>query len=259
MDVFCRNGFVSIFCVYLLILSGCASHSKQSNNDGGEAAFVFEDEKNPDPWEGYNRGVSKFNDTLDRWLLKPVAQSYHFVAPTFVETGVNNFFSNLGEVGDAVNNVLQWKWKKAGNSTGRFLVNSTVGVAGLFDVAKYAGMKKKDSESFGQTLSYWGVGPGPYFVIPFLGPSTLTDTISLPVDWAANPLGYAEIHPDAYLGSQALGKISARANLLALEELLMGDRYVFIREAYLQRRNYLVHDGDVEDDFGSDDDFDDDF
>lgn len=228
-----------------LVLAACASTSKVDD--------VAQESVEPpkDPWEGFNRKVFTFNDTLDRFFLKPVARSYRFISPDFVETGVSNFFDNVGEVPNMFNNALQWKWRKVGNSTGRLLVNTTIGVGGLFDVARHAGLPKEDPESFGQTLSYWGVNRGPYVVLPFLGPSTMTDTVAMPADWFMDPLSYVENNEVRY-GVKALDIVQTRAGLLEAEKLISGDKYVFIREAYLQRREYLVADGEVQDDFGGD-------
>lgn len=224
----------------ILFLSGCASTSTTSSND---------------PWEGFNRKVFAFNDTADRWVLKPVAKGYTYVTPDPVERGVSNVFSNLLEVRNILNDVLQWKWGQAGNDTGRLLINSTLGIAGIFDVAKHMSLPKSEGEDFGQTLAVWGVGQGPYIVLPFLGPSNLRDTVALPVDWAADPLSYID-HVPTRNTSRALDFIHDRAALLDAEELISGDKYLFFREAYLQRRDYLVKDGEIEDDFG---DFGDDF
>lgn len=234
----------------LIVLStGCASTGSAQKSEP----------QPKDPWESYNRVVFDVNMTLDGWVVKPVAKGYHAVMPDPVEQGVDNFFSNVLEVRNALNNMLQWKWRKVGNNTGRFLLNSTVGLAGLFDVAKYTGLKKQDAETFGQTLSYWGIKSGPYFVLPVLGPSTVTDAISLPVDWYSNPLTYLDDKELSY-SLKALELLSSRVKLLEAEKLMSGDRYIFIREAYLQRREFLVQDGEVEDDFGGDfDDFDEDF
>jgi len=241
-------GFVWVLAV--LPLSACASTPKSAQD--GEPI-----EPPKDPWEGFNRKMFAFNDTLDRFFLKPVAQGYRFVTPDPVETGVSNFFSNLGEVSNVVNNMLQWKWRKVGNSTGRLLLNTTVGFGGLFDVARYAGLPKQDPESFGQTLSYWGVSSGPYVILPFLGPSTMTDTVASPVDWYLDPFSYVDDNTVLY-GTKALDILQSRAALLDAEKLISGDKYVFIREAYLQRREYLVQDGQVQDDFGGElEDFDD--
>lgn len=210
-----------------------------------------------DPWEKINRPIFEFNDKVDAWVLKPVAQGYQFVTPDPVEHGVSNFFANLAEVPSAFYNMLQWKWSKVGNNTGRFLLNSTIGLAGLIDVAKYTGLERKEAESFGQTLSYWGLGPGPYIVIPFYGPSTVTDIVGKPVDYVTSPL-YAVDDQEVALGLWGLRVVDERAALLSAEDIISGDRYTFIRQAYLQRREFLVNDGEVKDDFGGDfDDFED--
>ena len=202
-----------------------------------------------DPWEGFNRGVMKFNDTADKWVMKPVAVGYTTVTPNPVERGISNVFSNLLEVRNILNDVLQWKWGQASNDFGRLVVNSTLGVAGIFDVAKHMSMPKSDGEDFGQTLATWGVGQGPYVVLPFLWPSTLRDTTALPVDWAADPVTYID-HVPTRNSTMAVDFIQERAALLEAEELLSGDRYLFIREAYLQRRDYVINAGEIEDDFG---------
>jgi phospholipid-binding lipoprotein MlaA len=239
----CR--LLRVFWVALL-LGGCAAQPRQAMPDEESTA-----PKPRDPWEGFNRNVFAFNDTLDRYFLKPVAKGYRLVTPDPLETGVTNFFGNVGEVPNLLNNALQWKWAKVGNNTGRLLLNTTVGLGGLFDVARHAGLEKLERESFGQTLSYWGVGQGPYVVLPFLGPATVTDAAALPVDWYSSPLTY--MHDDGWRwGLWALNTVQTRAGLLDAEELISGDRYTFIREAYLQRREYLVQDGQVEDDFGGD-------
>lgn len=239
-------------CVLVMLLAvgagmttGCASHQNKSVEGQVPPA------PNKDPLEPFNRAMFAFNDALDGWVLKPVSKGYQYVTPDPVETGVGNFFSNLAEVSSAVNNVLQWKWKKAGNNTGRFLLNSTIGLVGLFDVAKYTGLEKNDHESFGQTLSHWGVGAGPYLVLPLRGPSTLTDTLAEPVDWVVDPLYELESEGKQY-SLRALRVVHDRAQILAAEELISGDRYSFIRDAFLQRREYLVEDGEIEDDFGTD-------
>lgn len=203
-----------------------------------------------DPWESFNRSIFVFNDTADRWVLKPVAVGYTKVTPDPVERGVSNFFSNLAEVRNVLNDLLQWKWGQAGNDFGRLLVNSTLGVAGFFDVARHMSLPRSEGEDFGQTLAVWGVGQGPYLVLPFLGPSNVRDTVGLPVDWAADPVTY--IDDVATRNSvKALDYIEDRAALLDAEQLVSGDKYLFYREAYLQRRNYLIKDGEIEDDFGA--------
>ncbi|SMF33664.1 phospholipid-binding lipoprotein MlaA [Alteromonadaceae bacterium Bs31] len=202
-----------------------------------------------DSLESFNRAMFSFNMTLDRWFFRPLAVGYTKIAPQPVETGVDNFFSNLREIPKVLNDVLQWKWKQAGHDTGRFLLNSTVGVVGLFDVAKHAGLPESDSEDFGQTLAVWGVPQGPYIVVPFLGPYTLASGVAAPVDWVSHPLWYVDSKTVAY-SAVALEMVHLRSELLASEELMSGDLYIFIRDAYLQRREFLINDGIVEDDFG---------
>lgn len=204
-----------------------------------------------DPWEGFNRVVFSFNDGLDRYTLKPIAKGYRYITPDVVETGVSNIYSNLLEVRNILNDVLQWKWGRASHDSGRLLLNSTVGLAGIFDVAEPLGLPRSDGEDFGQTLAVWGVEQGPYVMLPFLGPSTLRDGAALPVDWAAGPVGYIK-HVPTRNTAVGMGLLSTRANLLKLDVFMAGDRYALLRDAYLQRRVYLIGDGVVEDDFGMD-------
>lgn len=205
-----------------------------------------------DPLEDYNRVMFSFNDKADRWVLKPVTKGYRYVTPDFFERGVSRMFSNLGEVLNVVNDLLQGKVGQAGNDGGRLLINSTIGIAGFFDVAKHAGLERSDGEDFGQTFGVWGVGEGAYVVLPFWGPSTLRDTPSLLLDSVFNPIGEVDHVPTR---NQLYGAkvVSVRADLLEAEKLVKGDRYTFIRDVYLQRRHFLVNDGEVEDDFGDDD------
>ncbi|MFI2812291.1 VacJ family lipoprotein [Microbulbifer sp. YPW16] len=204
-----------------------------------------------DPWEGFNRAVFRFNDTADRWVLKPMAVTYRQVTPIFMQHGVSNFFGNLFEITNSFNSVLQWKWGEAGNGAGRFLINSTVGVAGLFDVAEHVGLEPTDGEDFDQTLAVWGVPSGPYLVLPFFGPSTVRGVPGMAVDYYTDPLNYID-HSQTRYSLQFTDLIQTRASLLKTESLLQGDRYVLLRDAYLQRRDFLIRDGDVEDDFGDD-------
>ena len=132
-------------------------------------------EMTPDPWEGFNRKVFVFNDTLDTYTLKPLAKGYRAITPDPVEDGISRMFSNLWEIVNVLNDVLQGKFGQAGNDTGRFLVNTTVGLVGFFDVADNFGLPKNDGEDFGQTLGVWGVGEGPFLMLPLFGPSTLRD------------------------------------------------------------------------------------
>jgi phospholipid-binding lipoprotein MlaA len=201
-----------------------------------------------DPYEGFNRVVYGFNDGLDKFLIKPIAQGYQFVMPSVVETGVGNFFSNLGEIRNLANSGLQAKGNKALLHTGRFLVNTTIGLLGFIDTAHYVGLKKTTSEDFGQTLATWGVGAGPYIVLPLFGPSTARDSIGFPVDSYLGPVRYVD-HVPTRNTLMATNLIDTRAGFLAAEKLISGDRYVFIRDAYLQSREFLINDGDVSDSF----------
>lgn len=210
-----------------------------------------DEQKNIDPWEGFNRAMFKFNDTLDRWFLKPVAKGYKVITPDPLEKGISNIFSNIGEVPSTLNGVLQGNVKGAAHDTGRFLVNSTLGIGGLFDVAKHMKLPADDKEDFGQTLAVWGVGQGNYLVLPFLGPSTVRDGFAEPIDWYTDPTTYIE-HERTRWSVRFVSLVDTRASLLPLEANITGDKYTFIRDVYLDRRNYLIHNGKVDDEFGSD-------
>lgn len=225
----------------LLLLTACSS-TPQSNGNLTQTT---------DPFEPVNRKIFKFNDTLDRYVLRPVAKGYARVTPQVVQTGVGNFFSNLDDVGSAANSLLQGKVGEAGNDTGRFLINSTVGLVGLIDVASKAGLPKNDGEDFGQTLAVWGVKSGPFLMLPLFGPATVRDGSGMIVDRFADPLYYLESDPLKY-GLGALDVVDTRVQLMQAESFLTGDVYILLRDAYLQRRQYLIKDGEVEDDFGGD-------
>jgi len=214
------------------VMTGCASTEYVENER--------------DPWQGFNRTVYGFNDTLDQALLKPAAKGYQAVAPDFVETGVRNFFSNINDVSVAFNNLLQGKVADAVSDVGRVLFNTTIGLLGLFDVASEMGLQKHN-EDFGQTLAAWGVDSGPYLMLPFFGPSTLRDSTSVPVDnFLLNPINHIDMEKSDRMYLMAVDVVSVRAELLSLEKTvdeIATDKYSFIRDAYLDRRNYLVHDG----------------
>ena len=200
-----------------------------------------------DPWEGFNRAMFRFNDTLDTYALKPVAQGYRAVTPQFLEDGVHNVFGNVGDVGSLANNLLQGKLHNAGVDTGRLIFNTTFGLLGFFDVAKHMGLRKND-EDFGQTLGVWGLDSGPYLVIPFLGPSTVRDATGRVPDSFLTPYPYIDHVPTRNV-TRGVQVVDTRANLLQAERLISGDKYVFIRNAYLQSREFKIKDGQVEDDF----------
>lgn len=200
-----------------------------------------------DPWESFNRPIFRFNDTVDTYALKPIAQGYRAVTPQFLEDGVHNVFGNIGDVGNLANNLLQGKLHNAGVDTGRLIFNTTFGLLGFFDVAKHMGLRKND-EDFGQTLGVWGLDSGPYLVIPFLGPSTVRDATGRVPDSFLTPYPYMDHVPTRNV-TRGVQVVDTRANLLQAERLVSGDKYIFIRNAYLQSREFKVKDGQVEDDF----------
>ena len=197
-----------------------------------------------DPWEGLNRKTFEFNETADQAVLKPLAQGYVKAVPGFAREGVNNFFENINDVATGLNNVLQGKPGEGVSDLGRVVVNTVLGVFGLWDVATPMGLEKHN-EDFGQTLGVWGVPPGPYFVIPLLGPSTARDAPARAVD----PNWYYSSLIDnntVYWGFWTLDKVNTRSNLFKAESVLEQaalDRYSFIRDAWLQRRRSQVYDG----------------
>ncbi|WP_157497742.1 MlaA family lipoprotein [Gilvimarinus chinensis] len=210
-----------------------------------------------DPWEEFNRAMFAFNDAADTYVLKPVAKGYVKVTPGPLRQGVNNVFNNILEVRNVFNDLLQAKFTQAGKDSGRFLINTTLGVAGIFDVANHMGLPRSDGEDFGQTLAKWGVADGPYLVLPVFGPRTLRDAAATPVDWVTDPKTYIG-HTQTSYEIKVFDLMDTRSRLLNLEQDIGADKYVLFRDIYLQRREYLINDGKVEDDFGSDlDDFDD--
>ena len=200
-----------------------------------------------DPWESMNRSVFSFNERLDTNVLKPVAKGYKWIMPDPFETAIGNVFSNLNDIPVTFNNILQLKFKNALRSSGRLLVNSTMGVGGMLDVASGMGLEKQN-EDFGQTLGYYGVSSGPYLVLPVLGPSSTRDAGGLMFDLASDPVAVGSFFVAPFIGP-VVGSTrfaDTRARLLendkTLDEASL-DKYEFIREAYLQRRRNLVHDG----------------
>ncbi|MNJ06763.1 putative phospholipid-binding lipoprotein MlaA precursor [compost metagenome] len=200
-----------------------------------------------DPWESINRPIFRFNDTVDTYALKPLAKGYQAVTPQFLEDGIHNMFRNLGDVTNLANNVLQLKPHAAGVDTARLIVNTTFGLAGFFDVGTKMGLQRND-EDFGQTLGYWGVGSGPYVMLPLLGPSTVRDAVAKYPDTYTEPYRYID-HVPTRNTALAVDVVDTRASLLSAEKMISGDKYVFIRNAYLQNREFKVKDGEVVDDF----------
>jgi phospholipid-binding lipoprotein MlaA len=214
----------------LLLSTGCATHP------GGDPR---------DPIEPFNRSISNFNDAADRVVLKPIATGYVQLVPDLVRTGVNNFFSNLGDAWTFVNTVLQLKPQEAGETAIRFGVNTLFGLGGLLDIASEAGIPKHN-EDFGLTLGRWGVGAGPYIVLPLLGPSTLRDTVAFGVETNGNVLRRIDSEP-LRSGLYVLDAVDTRATYLGagnvLEEAAL-DKYSFTRDIYLQRRRSLITGGE---------------
>lgn len=220
-----------------ILAAGCASvpEDRQGERDEG------------DPFEPFNRTMHNFNDSLDRTIVRPVAVAYRDNVPRPARTGVSNFLGNLTYPVVIVNSALQGKFSQSGRGTGRFLINTTIGVAGIFDPASRMGLEKAN-EDFGQTLGVWGAGPGPYLVWPFTGPSTVRDTTGSGVDSYFDPTVQAIPIPERFAVYLMRG-LDARVGLLEIDHILEQeyDPYIAIREAYLQRREYLIHDGETPD------------
>ena len=217
------------------------------------SATIYSSEVN-DPFENINRKTFEFNENLDEKILKPTAKFYSKFPPR-IKNGITNFFNNLEEVDTCVNQLLQGKPKKSANDLTRFLINSTVGLGGFIDVASKMGLERNE-EDFGQTLAVWGVGEGPYIMLPGLGPSTLRDTFSKPVSSFLS-VTFHMTETDVNITLKSIDAIETRERLLDVESLLSGDKYVFVKDAYIQSIQYEVKDGiDVQDDFVDDmDDF----
>jgi len=222
-----KTVFLSVIMLVSLNLSGCASSNANPQ----------------DPFEGFNRGVYRFNNTLDNAVLKPVAEGYNTALPGPARNMIHNFFSNIDDILVTANDLLQLKFKRASHDFTRVWVNSIFGIFGLFDVAHNL---EKHNEDFGQTLGYWGVGSGPYLVLPIIGPSSVRDGTGWVVD---TYYGIIENTPnvDIRWGLWATYKVDQRAQLLDAEKVVedtLLDRYSYIRDAYLMRRQSLVYDGD---------------
>ncbi len=237
---------VAVLCTVLLCIAACATN----NEIEGEPVRA-----ESDPWEPMNRGIYRFSDAVDRVTLKPIARGYRKDMPKLARRGVTNFSDNLFTPRSALNNFLQGKGKAGFSDIARFVINSSIGIGGLFDVASAAGLEEY-GEDFSQTLAVWGLPDGPYVYIPILGPHTLLDAVALPVDLLSDPLVYYDntsVRDRVYV----LRAIDLRARLLTAEKLVEDskDSYITIRESYLQNRLYEIHDGDPPED----DDFYDEF
>jgi len=233
------NNKLPLTCLMAAIaITGCATTTPK------EAAET-------DPWQGWNKDTQAFNDGFDKHVLKPLAIGYLNVTNDAVDKGVTNFFSNINDVGVTINDVLQLKLLQGGMDISRFLINTTAGVGGVFDWAEKIDLPKHN-EDFGQTLGYWGIPSGPYLVLPFFGASTPRDTVGLLGDAFLDPLTYVSIFGGfagniATIGTSALDVADYRAGVMSSEKVLKeatdGNRYDFIKNTYLQHREYLIYDG----------------
>lgn len=226
--------------------SGCATLDGPPNPD--------------DPLESFNRSMYAFNETVDIYAFKPIARGYQAITPDVVDRGISNFFSNLDDILVMFNNLLQLKFDKAISDSARIVFNTTFGLLGFMDVATDFGIPK-NNEDFGQTLGYWGVDSGPYLVLPFFGPSNIRDGIGLVADNTALDVVYDDMSTPHAWEMISLKLIDKRADLLKAKNIIdetAPDPYAFIRDAWTQRRNNLVYDGNPPDEFSDDDLFGDD-
>lgn len=220
-----KNWLLWLVLSGLLGLSGCAGTNPK------------------DPWEGFNRSMYSFNKGLDKVALKPIAKTYDFIVPTVIDNRVDSFLANLSDLRNLINSMLQWKWKYAGVSISRFLINSTVGIGGLFDPATAWGLEQHN-EDFGQTLAVWGVPSGPYLMLPLLGPSNVRDALSKP---SPTDVGYNDIidHVPTRNTLYGLDAINLRQSLFQLDPILADatDEYAYVRDAWTQNRLFKIYDG----------------
>ncbi len=242
--------FMALACVCALTACGTMKTSPGEDSAPGSSgtptdATAEQRDNAKDPYESFNRAVYKFNEQTDRYVMKPIAKGYRAIMPKPVSKSISNFFSNLYDPANMLYNFLQGKPKAGASDLGRFLINSTIGIVGLFDVATKIGLEKHN-EDFGQTLAVWGVGDGPYLVLPFFGPSNLRDAPSLIVDWETYPPNHMKDSGtrDKMFVVQVIDK---RAQLLdagdILDQAAGSDPYVFVREAFRQRRLSQIYDG----------------
>ena len=206
-----------------------------------------------DPFQNINEKTHNLNQTLDLQVASPVARFYKRITPDFLEKGITNFTHNIEDLSIGINNILQGKFNEGLSDFSRFTLNSSIGLLGFIDIASDLGLTKHD-EDFGQTLAVWGVSDGPYLVLPGLGPSTTRDTLAMIPDAFLTPLWLID-HDRTSYSLTAIDLIDTRARYLGLESVVIGDEYLFYRDAYLQSRNFEIKDGEVEDDFDDFDDF----
>jgi len=242
-----KNKFFRYCLLFIasLFSSGCTTLDGPPNPD--------------DPFESFNRSMFSFNETVDEYALKPVAKGYNFVMPNFASKGVSNFFSNIDDIVVFFNQLLQFKFAAAGATSARFVFNTTFGLLGFFDVATEMGLHKHN-EDFGQTLAVWGVPSGPYLVLPFLGSLSVRDSAGLATDWTYFDPIFNRQTLNQSLVTLTIKYIDIRAGLIKASNVLddtVPDKYAFVRDAWTQRRQFLIYDGNPPDDFSEDDLFED--
>jgi len=243
-----RNHFIlnakSILLILLLVTTGCATTSKLSGDFNPD-----------DPYEKSNRKVFEFNNKIDKLFLRPVTDFYDKATPEFAQTSITNFFANLDDIRISINNLLQGNVVESMSDITRFFINSIFGLGGFFDVASEMGLEKH-SEDFGQTLGKWGAKPGPYLMLPFLGPSTTRDAFTFVGDTALAPALSLDDNA-ARVGLISLDLINTYSAFTGIADIESKDQYAFLRDAYLERRKYEVNDGLSEEDLSNDEDFED--
>ena len=243
-----RNHFIlnakSILLILLLATTGCATTSKLSGDFNPD-----------DPYEKSNRKVFEFNNKIDKLFLRPVTDFYDKATPEFAQTSITNFFANLDDIRISINNLLQGNVVESMSDITRFFINSIFGLGGFFDVASEMGLEKH-SEDFGQTLGKWGAKPGPYLMLPFLGPSTARDAFTFVGDTALAPALSLDDNA-ARVGLISLDLINTYSAFTGIADIESKDQYAFLRDAYLERRKYEINDGLSEEDLSNDEDFED--
>ena len=234
----------SILLILLLVTTGCATTNSMSGD------FNLDD-----PYEKSNRKVFEFNNKIDKLFLRPVTDFYDKATPEFAQTSITNFFANLDDIRISINNLLQGNVVESMSDITRFFINSIFGLGGFFDVASEMGLEKH-SEDFGQTLGKWGAKPGPYLMLPFLGPSTTRDAFTFVGDTALAPALSLDDNA-ARVGLISLDLINTYSAFTGIADIESKDQYAFLRDAYLERRKYEINDGLSEEDLSSDEDFED--
>lgn len=242
------NNFLPYFLLFFafLLTSGCTTIEGPANPD--------------DPFESFNRSMFEFNEGVDKYAFKPVAKGYNYVMPDFASKGVSNFYSNVDDIVVFFNQLLQFKFAEAAATSARFVFNTTFGLLGLIDFATDMDLPK-NNEDFGQTLAVWGVDSGPYLVLPVIGPRTVRDTVGLAVDWTYFDPIFNRQTLSQTLVNLTIKYVDMRAGLLKASNILddtVPDKYAFIRDAWLMRREYLIYDGNPPEDFDENELFDDD-